>query len=259
MTILAVAHIRKSFASSDRSTLVLDDVSLNVKRGEFVSFFGPNGCGKTTLMNIIAGLEQPDSGTLSINTLGSRQIPIVFQDYRRSLLPWLDVKANITFPLRIAGLRRQEIQSRFEKFWSFAPKSLSPSGRVLSLSGGEAQQVCLLRALISEPEIVVCDEPFSAIDYQATVFLRDQLMAIAAELGVTVLYISHDLDDALYVGDRVVFLSSRPARIIEILNVNLPRPRRIILQASVEFARLKADALEFFDRSTDIQSTSQPR
>ena len=122
MTILELTHVKKSFASSDRSTLVLDDISLSVKRGEFVSFFGPNGCGKTTLMNIIAGLERPDSGSVSINTSRSRQIPIVFQDYRRSLLPWLDVEANITFPLRLAGTRRHEIKSRFEKFWRFAPQ-----------------------------------------------------------------------------------------------------------------------------------------
>jgi NitT/TauT family transport system ATP-binding protein len=249
MTILEVTRIRKSFGSSGRSMLVLDDINLSVKRGEFVSFFGPNGCGKSTLMNIIAGLEQADAGTVSIKASRSRQVPIVFQDYRRSLLPWLDVEANITFPLRLAGVGRQEIQSRFDKFWKFAPKSLSPSARVFSLSGGEAQQVCLLRALISEPEIVVCDEPFSAIDYQATVFLREQLMAVASELGVTVLYISHDLDDALHVGDRVVFLSSRPARIVEILNVRFPRPRPMALQASVEFARLKAEALEIFNRT----------
>jgi NitT/TauT family transport system ATP-binding protein len=250
MTIVNAQHIRKSYESSGRVSLVLDDISLVVRRGEFVSFFGPNGCGKSTLMNIIAGLEQPDSGSVSVETVRRRQIPIVFQDYRRSLLPWLDVEANVTFPLRIAGIPRDEIASRFREFWRFAPRSLSPSARVTSLSGGEAQQVCLLRALFSDPEIVVCDEPFSAIDYQAAVFLRQQLMDISTELGITILYVSHNLDDALYVGDRVVFLSSRPAKIVEIVDVTFPRPRHVSLQASLEFFQLKAEAFEIFSRST---------
>jgi NitT/TauT family transport system ATP-binding protein len=175
---------------------------------------------------------------------------MVFQDVRRSLLPWMNAERNITFPLRIAGFSSAQVRDKLERVIEFVGAPFDLKARVFSLSGGEAQLVCLLRALIIEPRILLCDEPLSALDYQASIVLQDRLLSAAGRLGLTVIYVCHDLDEALYLGDRVVFLSARPARVMHVLETGLGRPRSLAIQATPEFALLKGRALRLFAECT---------
>jgi NitT/TauT family transport system ATP-binding protein len=249
MSIITITNIRKSFASDSGPVPVLDDINLSIERGQFVTFFGPNGCGKTTLVNIIGGIETPDSGSVTRATNAGDHAAFVSQDYRATLLPWLTVQGNILFPLSLRGVDHRESRRRLDKLITQLDVSITPRARVYNLSGGQAQLVALLRALIVEPEILILDEPFSALDYQTSGLLREKIITIWQRLGLTVLFISHDLDEALYLGDETVFLSRQPARVIEVLPVTLKRPRAIEIQGTPEFAALKAKALEVFSRA----------
>lgn len=247
MSLIEVRHVDKSFPTPNGPKLVLSDISFEVSRGRFLSVFGPNGSGKSTLMSILAGLERPDNGVVDVTLSRSRVVPVVFQDYRRSLLPWLDVEANILYPLRLAGVPRETQRKRLERVLAFIRPSFDLGQRVSELSGGEAQLTSLLRALVVEPEVLICDEPTSALDYQASLTLVQRLMDVAAEFALTVVFVGHDLDEVIYVGDEVLFLSKRPGRVVGRLPVDFPRPRRVELQATPEFAELKAKALRLFD------------
>jgi len=163
-------------------------------------------------------------------------------------LPWADVQSNVLFPLQIRGVNRREGRQRLDRLLEQLDVSIKPKARVYNLSGGQAQLVCLLRALVVDPEILILDEPFSALDYQTSTVLRDKLLMIWERLGLTVLFISHDIDEALYLGDETVFLSRQPARVVEILPITLARPRAVEIQATADFAMLKSKALGVFGR-----------
>jgi len=251
-TILELDGISKQFKGDRRTTIqVLNDITFNVERGEFVCFFGPNGAGKTTLMNIISGLIDADAGTAERHLIRSNIVPTVFQDYRRSLLPWATAGDNITFPLKLNGASREERESKLTQLMMRTGIEIDVDARIDSLSGGQAQMVSILRGLIVEPEIIIFDEPFSALDFQARILLQDRLMALAHEMELTVLFISHDLDEAIYLADRTIFLSARPASIVgEVVNT-MPRPRRVNDQTTSQFARLKEEGLRLFQLTID--------
>lgn len=250
MRMIELRRITKSFPTSDGPMLVLDGIDLDIPKGAFVTVFGPNGCGKSTMMNILAGLDRADSGEIITHfTKDSHAIGMVFQDYRRSLMPWRNVEDNILYPLRLAGFSRAESRSQLSQLLEAMEVAIDLRAHVYELSGGQAQTIALLRALIVKPDVLLCDEPTSALDYQARISLGQRMMAIAERLGLTVLLISHDLDEALYLGDRTVFLSPRPAKVLDVLEVPLGRPREITLQGTAEFAHFKARALDIFTKS----------
>ena len=259
-----IEHVRihelsKSFRTGTESVEVLRQVNLTVARGEFLTLFGPNGCGKTTLVNVVAGLEKPDAGTVTIDSgKDGAEISYVFQSYRETLMPWLDVARNITFPLRVRGVprkgRRRKLDSLLERF----EVSLDLKARPYNLSGGQAQMVSLLRGLITDPHLLVLDEPFSALDYQTVLSLYDQILDIWRRTGVTTIFISHNIDEALYLGDRTVFLTRRPAQIAEILTNDLPRPRSLAMMGTPEFAALKRRALEIFTQECGNSDEGEP-
>ncbi len=223
---------------------VLDAVSFRIERGECLSLFGPNGCGKSTLLNILCGLESLEQGLLiGARSLGGR-IGFVSQDYRASLLPWLNVEQNIVFPLRLKRASAVFVQRRLREVLELLPIDFDLHQRVTTLSGGQAQTVSLLRALIIQPELLILDEPFSALDYVTTVRLRETLMRVTTELRLTTVLVSHDPEEALYLGDRVLFLSSRPTRVIHELALSWTRPRTLDLLATHSFAERKMKAIE---------------
>jgi NitT/TauT family transport system ATP-binding protein len=223
-------------------------VSLEINAGRFLGVFGPNGSGKSTLASIIVGLQEADRGVVERRLTRSRVIPLVFQDYRRSLLPWLDVRSNILYPLRLAGLSRLVQEARLERLLELVKPRFGLRQRVSELSGGEAQLTSLLRALIVEPEVLVCDEPTSALDYQASITLIQTLMAVADELALGVMFIGHNIDEVVYAGDEVVFLAKGPGRVVGRLAIDLPRPRETWMQGDPRFGVLKAQALALFER-----------
>ena len=243
---ISAEQVTKRFGA----TQVLDDLSLDIYKGEFLTIFGPNGSGKSTLLNIIAGVEPYDSGTITIHSDSEPTFGFIFQDYRGNLMPWLSVADNIAFPLRIRGVPRNERLDRVNALKDRFKFQVDLSAATYSLSGGQAQLTSILRALVIDPDILIMDEPFSALDYQTNLGLYEKLLQVWDASDVTVVLISHNIDEALYRGERTVFLSKRPARVKEILPSDLGRVKDISQITTPKFGELKKQALEIFAEET---------
>lgn len=227
---------------------VLNNISLDVQKEEFVTFFGPNGCGKTTLLNILAGLLKPDSGKINIEgkSVKETKVGFVFQNYTESLFPWRTVLGNIEFGLEVQGIgldKRRRIAKSFLKKFNLLNYG---SKYIYELSGGTKQLVALARSLAYDPKILLMDEPFSSLDYQTTLNMMLEIQRVWLETRKTTLFISHYIDEAIFLADRVVVLSKRPGRIIGIVKVDLPRPRRLNLILETEFFNLRNKVLRLF-------------
>jgi sulfonate transport system ATP-binding protein len=232
--------------------IVFQELSLEVRRSEIVSLIGPSGCGKSTLLRVIAGLERGDAGRVEIDGRElrgpDRAVGFMFQEPR--LLPWLTVRDNIVLGLPRTGRRdagglvdRLLAQVQLEGAAQLWPRQLS---------GGMAQRVALARCLAVEPSVVVLDEPFSAVDALTRMVLQDLLLAIARRTGLTMLLVTHDLDEALYLSDRVVVMTGRPAALTETLTVALPRPRN---RRDPELAAWRGDLLEALELTGAVSPT----
>ena len=232
---ISLREIKKSFTRGNSTKTVIDGISFDCEKHSFTTIFGPNGCGKSTLLNIITGLDKDYGGSLTLSGVTQHEIGYVFQDYRRSLLPWRTVRDNILFPLQIRRIPLEIQETRLQEVLKLTGLSVDLLQPVYSLSGGQAQAVCIMRALIIEPKLLILDEPFAALDYEKTLSLRSLISLISKQLKLTVVFISHDLDEAILLGDRVVFLSRYPARVIKILDVELPYPREPHLVTSTQF------------------------
>jgi NitT/TauT family transport system ATP-binding protein len=245
---IKVKELSKSFATPSGKSLILNSVSFDVPDSNFTTIFGPNGCGKTTLVNILAGLDRDYSGAIEGLEYALGRIGFVFQDYRRSLLPWRTARENILFPLELRGLNYKERDNKLERLLAAVPLKLDLNQRIYNLSGGQAQAVCILRALIIQPRILVLDEPFAALDYERTLALRKFISDIAKAMNLTVIFISHDLEEALMIGDQVVFLSKNPTTVIETLKIDLPYPRSLEITTSAQFTDLRERAITIFKK-----------
>jgi nitrate/nitrite transport system ATP-binding protein len=249
---LKLDHIDKSFARGAQETQVLQDVSLGIDKGEFVSIIGHSGCGKTTLLNIVAGLVPVTTGAVlledrEVNEPGPDRA-VVFQNH--SLLPWLTVYDNVRLAVdKVFG----RAKSRAERHvWTLhnldlVQMSHARDKRPAEISGGMKQRVGLARALAMEPKVLLLDEPFGALDALTRAHLQDSVMAIHQKLGNTVLMITHDVDEAVLLSDRIVMMTNGPsARIGEVLGVPLPRPRkRLELAANHTYLKCRQRVLEF--------------
>jgi NitT/TauT family transport system ATP-binding protein len=227
---LAVNDLCKTFTHSQRApTPALEHVSFNVQAGEFVCFLGPSGCGKTTLLNIIAGLEQPDSGSVQMDGASiagpGRERVVIFQE--AALFPWLNVFDNVAFGLRGISHSKTDGKERVERFLRMVGLYRFKNAYVHELSGGMKQRVALARALAIEPEILLMDEPFAALDAQTRDMLHGELQSIWMKTGRTILFVTHNVREALVLGDRVLLFSARPGKIKRDFNNSLPRPRYI--------------------------------
>jgi NitT/TauT family transport system ATP-binding protein len=244
---LAFANVRKSYASpaGDR-LLALEDFTLTVDSGRFVAVVGPSGCGKTTLLRMAAGLVPPDEGSAirldGVPLTGpSAKMSMVFQGI--GLMPWKSIFDNVALGLQLQAHRSKLGEEERERIGAtLALVGLTGFERYYphQLSGGMQQRVGLARALVRRPEILLMDEPFGALDAQTRTVLQDELLTLWGRIKSTVLFITHDLDEAIYLSDRVVIMSRRPGRIKQVLDVNLPRPRfGYDARAEPEFARLR--------------------
>lgn len=207
----------------------LRDITLTVKRGEFVVLVGPSGCGKTTFINAISGLVEPWEGTVEVNgkpvTGPGPDRAMVFQDY--ALMPWRTVESNVRMPFELQklGLSKQEMDERVARFLDLVNLTGFEKSYPYELSGGMKQRVGIARALVCEPDILLADEPFAAVDAMTREAMQSELERIVSNTGQTVVFITHSIDEAITLADRVVVISFRPGRIKEIVDINLPRPR----------------------------------
>jgi NitT/TauT family transport system ATP-binding protein len=243
---VTIRGLTKHFAEA----VVYDRFDLDIPRGKLVSVFGPNGCGKSTLINMIAGLVPTDGGEILFDGKPLRDIKFgyVFQNYREALFPWLRSIDNIEYPLKLMKLPRAERRVRAERLIANLGVKIDLKRYPYELSGGQQQLVSIMRALVVEPEILFLDEPFSALDYEMTLFMRDQLQRIFVETGTTTVLVSHDLEEAVYLADRILLLSRRPATVADYVRYDAARPRTDATMSEHEFVRIKGHCLEVFQR-----------
>ncbi len=242
---LKVTHLSKTYGAGEQATQAIADLSFEVQPGELVCIVGPSGCGKTTLLRTISGLLAPTGGEVALDgrrvTGPPEQMALVFQDYSRSLYPWMTVAANVEFPLRRKPLGKRERRAAVEQ--ALASVGLDGFGGKYpwQLSGGMQQRVAIARGLAYRPEILLMDEPFASVDAQTRADLEDLVLRVRHDYGVTILFVTHDIDESIYLADRVVILTPRPTVVQETLEVPLPRPRdQVQTKELPEFARLRA-------------------
>ncbi|MEA2978656.1 MAG: NitT/TauT family transport system ATP-binding protein [Alphaproteobacteria bacterium] len=243
---VTVRGLTKRFGNAS----IYDGFDLDIPRGKLVSVFGPNGCGKSTLINIIAGLITPDAGEILFDGKPLRAIKFgyVFQNYREALFPWLRSVDNIEYPLKLMKISKAERRARVEKLVSHLGVKIDLNRYPYEMSGGQQQLISIMRALVVEPEILFLDEPFSALDYEMTLFMREQLQRIFIETGTTTVLVSHDLEEAVYLADRILLLSRGPAQIADYARFEAPRPRTDATLSDPGFVAIKAHCLEVFQR-----------
>lgn len=235
---LVIDNVSKSFVSRTGHNLpVLQDINLTVNEEEFVALVGPSGCGKSTLLNITAGLLAPTSGSASFTHLPQGHVPrtgIVFQE--TGLFPWRSVYDNIAFGLEAMGVPRQEQKDRISHYISLVGLTGFEKALPHHLSGGMRQRVGIARALVINPDLLLMDEPFSALDAQTRTIMQEELVTLWDKTRLSTLYVTHNIQEAVMLADRVVLLSRRPGKISRILNIGIPRAEREQPQHTEEIA-----------------------
>jgi NitT/TauT family transport system ATP-binding protein len=221
-TAVSVQGVSKVFGRGEHAVLALDKISLDVKTGEFVCLVGASGCGKTTLLNLIAGLDRPTAGTV---TVAGERTALLFQE--AALFPWLTVGANVELALRLRGVAKKERRGEAMQLLDLVHLSDFYRHRPHELSGGMRQRVALARALAQQADVLLMDEPFGALDAMTRDILHDELERIWGERKLSVLFVTHNVREAARLSDRTVLLTSRPGRVADEFAVDIPRPRRI--------------------------------
>lgn len=246
MSAIRIQGLSKSFAGQP----LYRDFDLEIPKHQITTIFGPNGCGKSTIINMVAGLLPMDAGEALFDgkKLRDTVIGYVFQNYREALFPWKRAIDNIKYPLKLAGRSAAECNRRADELVASFDIRFDLNRYPYELSGGQQQLVSIMRALAPHPEVLFLDEPFSALDYEMTLFMRDKLQEIFEATRTTTILVSHDLEEAVYLADTVLLLTRRPTRVAEIVPFSAPRPRRPETLTSAEFIRVKAHCLEVFQR-----------
>ena len=227
--VLAARHVHKAYPVDGESRVAVADITFEVFKGEFVCVVGPSGAGKTTLLRCLSGLMPPTSGETLFEGQAIDRVPeklsVVFQDYSRSLFPWSKVARNVELPLKVEGVGKAERHARVEEM--LAAVGLAGAGvrYPWQLSGGMQQRVAIARALAFRPELLRMDVPVASVDAQTRFELEDMILTIRDDFGVTVVLVTHDIDEAVYLADRVIVLSASPGVVTEVIDIALPRPR----------------------------------
>jgi NitT/TauT family transport system ATP-binding protein len=230
--VVSVADVTKTFGSGSQQVVALEGVTLDVEQGEFVCLLGASGCGKSTLLNLVAGLDQPTSGRVEVR---AERTGLMFQE--AALFPWLTVRGNVEIALKLAGMPRGERRARAAELLEMVHLGDFAKRRPHELSGGMRQRAALARALAQDADVLLMDEPFGALDAMTRDLLHDELEALWTSTGKTVIFVTHNVREAVRLGDCVMLLASRPGRVAAVYNVTIPRPRRI---DSTEVATLAA-------------------
>ena len=254
-THITIRGLTKSFAGQP----LYSGFDLNFPRSKITSVFGPNGCGKSTLINMIAGLMPIDAGEILFDgkRLHETVIGYVFQNYRDALFPWKKSIDNIKYPLQIAGKSPAECEARTQELIQSFDVRFDLNRYPYELSGGQQQLISIMRALATQPEVLFLDEPFSALDYEMTLFMRDKLQAIFQATKTTMIVVSHDLDEAVYLADEVLMLTRRPTKIAEVVDFNAARPRSPGTLTTQDFIQAKSRCLDVLQREVRTKELSK--
>jgi len=250
--ILTVQHIKKEY-SGNELTLALEDITFQVKEGAFLAIVGPSGCGKTTLLKIIAGLLHPTAGEVLIENRAikgpEKKIVLVFQEYNRSLLPWRTVLKNVEFPFEITNTPSSIKKEITRKYLEMVGLREFEQHYPWELSGGMQQRVAIARALAYEPKILLMDEPFGSLDARMREELEDELLKLWEELGITIVFVTHDLDEAIYLCDKLLIMGERPAVVLENVPIHLERPRsQLASRSDPSFIKYRNDAYKLLKK-----------
>ena len=226
---VSVDHLNKVYESKERRVEAIGDLSFDVMPGDFTCIVGPSGAGKTTLLKCLAGLLAPTQGEVRVNgrvvTSPPEEMAVVFQEYGRSLFPWKTVRENVDLPLRERKVAKVERVRLVQAALDAVALGGVGDSYPWQLSGGMQQRVAIARAVAYQPKVMVLDEPFAAVDAQTRADLEDLMLRLWSEFGLTLIFVTHDIDEAIYLGQRVLVLSASPTRILDDVSVDLPAPR----------------------------------
>lgn len=259
--VLEIRNLAKTYGTGAKATRAIADVSFSVADREFVCVVGPSGCGKTTLLKCVGGLLRPSSGEVLLRgkrvTSPPEEMALVFQEYGRSLMPWASVRNNVLLPLRHKSLGRRERKELVEEALGAVGLTRFIDHYPWQLSGGMQQRVAIARALAYQPSILLMDEPFASVDAQTRGDLEDLVLRVREEFAVTVVFVTHDIDESVYLSDRVVVLTHAPTVVEEIIGVELPFPRdQIATKELPEFAHLRGHVYRLIKR--ELVEESEP-
>lgn len=239
--IIQTLQITKTFGKGQKAVTAVEDFDLLVNPGEVVTLVGPSGCGKSTVLNMVAGFIRASSGKILLEgkpvTAVEPRCGMIFQAY--ALFPWMTVQENVEFGPRVNRLAKSQRLDRAKRYIEMVGLNGFEHAYPNQLSGGMRQRVALCRALANEPEVLLCDEPFAALDAMTRQVMQEELLRIVDQSGQTVLFITHSIDEALILSDRIVVMSARPGRVKDMIENHLPRPRHVDVQLGDEFLRMK--------------------
>ena len=247
--VLEARNVQKAYRTDDGPKVAVADITFSVAAGEFVCVVGPSGAGKTTLLRCLSGLMPATSGETRFEGNVIQRVPdrlsVVFQDYSRSLFPWAKVASNVEVPLKVRKVPKAQRAERVQEILAAVGLAGAGNRYPWQLSGGMQQRVAIARSLAFRPDLLLMDEPFASVDAQTRFELEDMILRIRDEFGVTVVLVTHDIDEAVYLADRIVVLSAAPSTVEEIVDVPLPRPRsQVGTRDDPQFAHLRTRILE---------------
>ncbi len=258
--VLEIDRLGRQFAGKNGPVVALKNISLKIHRRELVCVIGPSGCGKSTLIRIIAGLDAPTGGRMLVDGKESRgpspERGMVFQGY--TLFPWLTVKQNVMFGLEMGGMSQNAAEGKSLEWLKLVGLTQFEESYPAQLSGGMKQRVAIARALAPNPRVLLMDEPFGALDAQTRAQMQAHLLEIWRNVDVTILFITHDLDEAIYLADRILVLKAHPGEVQEVIEVSVPRPRRADQFNSPEFLATKRRLEELIHPRIDVAVEKLP-
>jgi NitT/TauT family transport system ATP-binding protein len=240
--LVAIRSVSQRFGADGGAVTALESIDLAIPDGQFASVVGPSGCGKSTLLSLVAGLRRPSSGTVlcdgaPMTAPMPRKVGMIFQE--ANLLPWLSAVDNVAFPLKLRRVAKAERLAAARRMLELTGLAGFEDRLPHQLSGGMKQRVSIARGLVQNPAVLLMDEPFASLDEQTRMVLGDELLRIWSETRKTVLFVTHSLNEAVYLADRVIVLSARPGRVVDDVAVDLPRPRSFAMTTSERFGILK--------------------
>jgi len=246
--VISVQNLKKSF----NNTEVFKDFIICVEQGKITAIFGPNGSGKSTLLNILSGIITKDGGKFEIENFNHFEFSYIFQNYRETLLPWRTNFENIALPLEIQNKNKEEIRQKVEELQKVFEFKFNWSSYPYELSGGQQQILAFMRALITNPKVLFIDEPFSALDYENNLRLREHLQKYFLAFKPTILLITHNIEEAVHLAEKIVVFSKKPTKVLEVIDNSLPYPRTIQSLKTEQFHKIKDKVLSVFQKAANL-------